>query len=40
MKAPVPSKSVIPALQTAHGVFLAGRVVKKMLQKLIYTERN
>lgn len=33
MKAPVLSKSVIPALQTAHRLILAGHVVKKMLSK-------
>lgn len=33
MKVPLPSKSVIPALQTAHGLILAGFVVKKMLSE-------
>lgn len=33
MKAPLPSKSVIPAVQTAHGLILAGHVVKKMLSE-------
>ena len=33
MKVLVPSKSVIPALQTAHGLRLAGHVIKKMLSE-------
>lgn len=40
MKALVLWKSVIPALQTAHGLRLTGHVVKKMLSEAVLYRRK